>query len=221
MRARLESIWRSRKWVEALALVAGAVVVVVAVRTLGDSGSSRGRTLSREARPVHRSSLAFGHSPTGAAQAATSYLSLLAETAAGDSADASGRLSAMTTGSLRNELRQGLPALARALQARLASTAAPAAFDGWPLGYRVTSYSTPRATVEVWHLDLAASSALGLMTTNYVTTTCEVRWLAGTWRVERARSVAGPTPPPPNASGTVVDHFANALREFSGYRNAP
>ena len=221
MSARLESIWRRGKWVEALALIAGAVVVVVAVAALRDSGSSRRRAPSREPRPGHRLSLAFAHSPSGAAEAATSYLGLLAETAARDSTNARARVSAMTTGPLRAEVEQGLPVLARALRARLASTASPNAFDGWPLGFRVTSFSAARATVSVWHLDLAASSTLGLMTTDYATTTYEVRWLAGTWRVDRASNVPGPTPPPPNAPLPTVDRFATAVREFSGYRYAP
>jgi hypothetical protein len=221
MRARLESIWRSGKWVEALALIAGAAVVVLAVRALGDSGSSHGRRPSREPRSSARSSLGFAHSPTGAAEAATTYLGLLAETAAFDGTDARARVNAMTTGSLRAELQRGLPIVASALRARLASRAAPAAFDGWPLGYRVTSFTATSATVSVWHLDLAASSTLGLMTTDYATTTYEVRWLAGTWRIDRARNVAGPTPPSPTAPLPVIDRFAMAVREFSGYRYDP
>lgn len=221
MRARIEPIWRSGKWVEALALVAGAVVVVVAVRALGDSGPSHQRGPSREPRPSARSSLVFAHSPTGAAEAATTYLGLLAETAAVDSPDTRARVNAMTTGSLRAELQQGLPVLASALRARLESGTAPAAFDGWPLGYRVTSFTATRATVSVWHLDLAASSTLGLVTTDYATTMYEVRWLAGTWRIDGARNVVGPTPPSPNAPSPVVDRFAMAVRAFSGYRYDP
>lgn len=221
MRERLESIWRSGKWVDALGLIAGAVVVVVAVAALRDSGPSHGHAPTGEPRPGHHFSLAFAHSPAGTAEAATTYLGLLATTAAGDSNDARARVSAMTTGSLRAELEHGLPVLARALRARLASTEATAAFEGWPLGYRVTSFSPARATVAVWHLDLAASSTLGLMTSDYLTTTYEVRWLAGTWRIDRASNVPGPTPPAPNAPLPAVDRFATAIREFSGYRYAP
>ena len=202
-------------------MIAGAAVVLTAVAALRDSGTSSGHAPSREPRTGHRFSLAFTHSPSGAADAATSYLGLLAETAAGDSPDASARVSVMTTGSLRAELEQGLPMLARALGGRLGSTAAPAAFDGWPLGYRVTSFSPARATVSVWHLDLAVSSTLGLMTSDYATTTYEVRWLADTWRIDRASTVPGPTPPAPNAPLPAVDRFATAVREFSGYRYAP
>lgn len=221
MRARLESIWQSGKWVEALALIAGALVVVVAVRALGDSGPSHELGPSREPRSSAQSSLFFARSPTGAAEAATTYLGLLAETAAVDSTDVRARVNAMTTGSLRAQLQQGLPVLASALRARLASRADPAAFEGWPLGYRVTSFTATSATVSIWHLDLAANSTLGLMTTDYATTTYEVRWLDGTWRIDRARNVAGPTPPSPNAPLPVVDRFAMAVREFSGYRYDP
>lgn len=221
MRTRLESFWRSGKWAEAIALIAGAVIVVVAVAAVRDSGASHGHAPDRELRANHGASLAFAHSPSGAAEAATTYLSLFAEMAAVDSINARVGLSAMTTGSLRAELDQDLPALVRALRARLATTEAPAAFDGWPLGYRVTSFSATRATVSVWHLDLAASSTLGLMTTDYATTRYGLRWLAGTWRIDRASDVSGPTPPPSNASLPAVDRFATAVRGFSGYRYAP
>ena len=221
MRARVEAIWRNGGWVEGLALIAGAIVVVVAVWALGNSGPSHGRRPSRVVRPRNLSPLGVGHSPTGAVEAATVYLGLLAETAAADDGGAGGRLSALTTGSLRTELQQQLPVLAHALRARLASTAAPAAFDGWPLGYRVTSYSAAGATVSVWHLDVAASSTLALMSVDYATTTYEVRWVDGTWRIAHTSNAAGPTPPRSDAPAANVDGFAAAVRQFSGYRYAP
>ncbi len=75
--------------------------------------------------------------------------------------------------------------------------------------------------MSVWHLDLAASSTLGLMTTDYATTTYEVRWLGGTWRIARASNAAGPTPPPLDASRADVDRFAAAVWQFSGYSYVP
>jgi hypothetical protein len=89
------------------------------------------------------------------------------------------------------------------------------------LGYRVTSYSAARATVSVWHLDVAASSTLALMTVDYATTTYQVRWVGGTWRIVHASSVDGPTPPSSDASTATVDRFAAAVRQFSGYRYVP
>lgn len=221
MRRRFGSIWRNGKWVEVVALAAGAVVVVVAVAALRGSGRPHRPVPIRKPTSRRAYASAFADSPGGAAEAATAYLGLLAETAARGSAEARAEVSAMTTGALRAELDQGLPGLARALRARLASTPAPVAFDGWPLGYRVTSFTAARATVAVWHLDVAASSALGVMSTDYATTTYEVRWLAGTWRIDRARSLAGPTPPPPRAPLPEVDRFAIAVRAFSGYRYDP
>jgi hypothetical protein len=220
MRARLESIWRSGRWPEALALLAGAIVVVVAVAALRGTGRSHGsRDPIREPSPRSVTAVGFAHSPSGATGAATTYLGLLAETAASGKADE--RMSAMTTGALRSQLEQGLPVLAHILRARLASSAAPCAFDGWPLGYRVMRFSAARATVSVWHLDVAASSTVGLMTTDYATTTYDVRWVAGSWHIDQARTVRGPTPPPPNASLPVVDRFATAVRAFARYRYAP
>jgi hypothetical protein len=221
MRRRLEAMSRGGKWIEVLALIAGAVIVVVAVGALDHSGRSHGRGPSMDAGLTDRRSHAFADSPAGAAEVATASLGLLVDTAAGDSAGAGARLTAITTGSLRAELRQSLPQLARALRVRLASTAAPSAFNGWPLGYRVTDFNAARATVSVWHLDLAASSALALMTVDYATTTYQVRWVDGTWRIAHASIAAGPTPPPSDAPPASVDRFAAAARQFSPYRYVP
>ena len=128
----------------------------------------------------------------------------------------------MTAGSLRTELDQGLPVLAHALRARLASERGPCCLRR--MATRLPSNELQRGAgdgVRSGVLDLAASSTLGLMTTDYATTTYEVRWLAGTWRIDRARNVAGPTPPPPHAPRRLIDRFARAAREFTGYRYAP
>ena len=221
MRARLESAWRSGKRLEALGLIGGALVVMVVVAAVRALGPSHQPAPSREA-PRHLPGLvALGDSPPGAVEAATRYLNLLADTVVPGKADPPVSVSAMTIGPLKTELEQGLPALSRALRIRLASVAVPAAFDGWPLGYRVLSVNAQRAAVSVWHLDVAASSTLGLMTTDYATTTYDVRWLRGAWRIDRANSIPGPVPPPPGAPAVEVDQFARVVQAFSGYRYVP
>ena len=202
-------------------MIAGALVVVVALAVVRASGPSHRRTPAQEALARHPLWVAAGGSPLGAVEAATKYLGLLAETVVGGNADPRDGLSAITIGPLKTELEQGLPVLSRALRIRLASVAAPAAFDGWPLGYRVLSVNAQRATVSVWHLDVAASSTLGLMSTDYATTTYDVRWLRGAWRIDRASSVPGPAPPQPGAPAVEVDQFARAVHAFSGYRYVP
>jgi hypothetical protein len=221
MRARLESAWRSRKWLEALGLIGGALVVVVAVAAVRAVGPSHQPAPSRETPRRLPGFVAGGDSPPGAVEAATRYLSLLADIVVPGNADSPGSVSALTIGPLKTELEQGLPVLSRALRIRLASAAAPAAFDGWPLGYRVLSVTAQRAAVSVWHLDVAASSTLGLMATDYATTTYDVRWLRGAWRIDRANSVPGPVPPPPGAPAVEVDQFARVVQAFSEYRYAP
>jgi len=221
MRARLESAWRSGKRLEALALIGGALVVVVAVAAVRAAGPSHQPAPSREAPRRLPGLAAAGDSPPGAVDAATRYLRLLADTVMPGNTDPPGSVSAMTIGPLKTELEQGLPVLSRALRIRLASAAAPAAFDGWPLGYRVLTVNAQRAAVSVWHLDVAASSTLGLMTTDYATTTYDVRWLRGAWRIDRASSVPGPAPPQPGAPAVEIDQFARAMRAFSGYRYVP
>ena len=157
----------------------------------------------------------------GAVHSATRYLSQLSEAAVANGHVARQIVNAVTTGSLRAELERSLPATATAIEKRLRGSRSATVFEGWPLGFRVESFEPSRATVAIWHLDVGASSALGLMTTQYTTTTYELRWIENSWRIAAAESVAGPTPPPPSAPSAEVDEFARETRALARYTYGP
>jgi hypothetical protein len=151
--------------------------------------------------------------------AATTYLLSVGNAAVGDPTRAGQVAGAIATGPLRQQLERSLPALAALIRARVKAGRAPAAFDGWPLGYHVLAFNRSEATVAVWHLDVAASSALHLMSVDYATTTYRLRFLAGEWRIEQAATSPGPTPP--RTTGPGLDEFARASDSFSTYRDVP
>jgi hypothetical protein len=216
---------------ELAALAAGALLVLLAFLLLSDSGGSHRAKLranrqepqATSSRPASqaRPDIPSEHSGIGAVHSATRYLSELSEAAVANDHVARQIVNAITTGSLRATLERSLPATATAIEERLRGSRSATVFDGWPLGFRVESFDSSRAMVAIWHLDVGASSALGLMTTQYTTTTYELRWIERSWRIAAAESVAGPTPPPASAPAAEVDEFARETRPLARYTYGP
>jgi hypothetical protein len=157
----------------------------------------------------------------GAVAAATSDLVALGNAAVGNPADARRLADTIATGALAQRLKSGLPALVAAIHARVRDTRAPLTLVGWPLGYRLLTFDGSTATVALWHLDVAASSALQLMTVDYATSMYRLRFLSGTWRIDRVSTASGPTPPPASAPAWQLDAFARSAGTFSRYRYVP
>lgn len=230
---RATTMVRKSEALAALAVLAGLMVGVfcfLAVRSaIGGSHprAQRAATERRKSAPArvlaarHTSSVPSRRSEIGAVRAATGALAALAAAGVGTAARAREIVAATTTGSLQAKLERSLPAVASAVQARLRGSRTAGVFDGWPLGYRVESFDPSRATVAVWHLDVAASSSIGLVTAQYTTTTYELRWIQGSWRIDAVSSVSGPTPPPASAPTAEVDEFAREASALSRYAYVP
>jgi hypothetical protein len=88
-----------------------------------------------------------------------------------------------------------------------------------PLGYRVESYSSRRATVAVWQMTLLATPERAPIAA-WSTSRAELVWAGGRWRVERfGVDAPGPTPSvtapaTPTAAGQFVA-LADGLRPFA------
>lgn len=211
---------RSRR-AEALAALAGASMVVIAIVALQPGSASPASPPSREHPRARRAPWGFPRSGSGAVQAASTYLLALGQSAVSRPGEARRTINAVAAGPFAVALKRSLPAVATALHARLRDGVPRGAFEGWPLAFRLDTFNGSRAVVSVWHLDTAASSTLDLMTSSYATTTYELRWIRGTWRIERAASTPGPTPPTAGASATEANHFARAVATFARYAYVP
>lgn len=215
---------RARR-VEATAVLVGALaatVVVLAAYGSSDRNAAPHRIAARKRHPYASAARPVSSDTRAAAVAAsTTYLVALGSSAVGNPDAVRSVVDSMTGGPLRKQLDPGLPALAASLRARVRRLREPAAFDGWPLGYRVVAFTRSAATVEIWHLDVGASSALGLMSAGYATTTYGVRFDDGTWRINHAATSPGPTPPSPAAAARDVERFARAVSAFAAYRYVP
>jgi len=201
-----------------LATLAGVLLVLLVAAALrsGSGAKEPGRPIAAPAITGRAQ-----RTPDGAVEAATGYLLVLSRLETSSSASVRQTVSAMVVGALRTKLEHALPAVVTKVRARLTSSSAPAEFDGWPLGYRISQFGPSTATVAMWHLDAAAASVLGLTTPYYATTTYSLVWLDGAWRITNVMNAAGPTPPGSTAPPAQTNAFARATDAFSRYHYAP
>lgn len=154
-------------------------------------------------------------SANGAVSAAADYLQLLDGTA--PPAARSAGLRAVTVAPLTSQALRAASATV-ALTDRL-SARGPAVIDGWRLGWRVLSYTPHRAQVAIWTMGIAASPAL-VLSPDWSTTTCTVKWSEDSWRVATAQTSAGPTPPAAGAGRSVIAGFARSASRFEEFGDA-
>jgi hypothetical protein len=212
--------WARAHRAELAAAVIGVLLVLGAAAALRAGGSAHARHIQSRSQTT-RARITPKPTRASAIQAAANYLLALGHAAVASPQSARQTVDSITTGLLQAELGRSLQTLAGSLRARVKDARAPATLDGWPLGYRLLSFQGSRAMVAVWHLDIASSSALRLLSVGYATTTYRLRFIAGAWRIEAATSPAGPTPPATDTSTRQLNSFARAANSFSPYRCVP
>ena len=168
----------------------------------------------------------FARSPQGAAAAATAYLTvaaeglLLMEGPARDAAlarmlvpDASPQTVASVAGD---------PALLdRVRRAASASGALRAVLRNVPVAYRVDAFSPDRARVGVWATAVWSIAGVGGPREAWTTTSLELVWVGGDWRLWSLSSKDGPTPATTSGPVAGTDDLIAALGGYSGYRYGP
>jgi hypothetical protein len=165
--------------------------------------------------------LGFARSERGAVAAAGNYLTVLSRALTPGAAFWWERaVRALTLAPLTARALSGSAASAT-IARRLQRSGSSFYLGSWLLGYRVLAYSRSRARVALWSVGMLASAA-GVVPPAFSTTTCELRWASGDWKVSGARVSDGPTPPSSAASGAApVAAFAVAARRFSPYSDVP
>jgi hypothetical protein len=215
---------------ELLALLLGAAIALVGFVALrGASQRERGylprgsTALRREpSKRISRATTVSARRTVATViRTSTSDLAVLASATIDGPSRAHSVVAAVATGPLATELDREFAVASDRIARRLRRSGAARLFAGWPLGFRVIHFARSHATVAIWHLDIGASSALGLMDTQYTTTTYALRWVGGRWRVAAASSIAGPTPPPATAPPAEVNEFAREVEGLTRYRYAP
>jgi hypothetical protein len=165
--------------------------------------------------------LGFARSERGAVAAAGNYLTMLSRALTPGAAFSWERaVRALTVAPLTARALSGSAASAT-MARRLARSGSSFYLGSWLVGYRVLAYSRSRARVALWSVGVLAS-AVGVVPPEFSTTTCELRWVDGDWKVSGARVSEGPTPPSTAASdASPAVAFALAARRFSSYSDVP
>lgn len=168
----------------------------------------------------------FSHDAPGAAAAATSYLTVAAEGLLlmdGPAREAAlARMlvpdaSAQTVASVAGD-----PALLdRVRRAGSASGSLRAVVRNIPVAYRVEALSAARARVAVWSTAVWTIAGVGGPAEAWSTTTLELEWVEGDWRLWSLTAKDGPTPATTSGPVTGADALVSDLAGFSSYRYGP
>ena len=225
-----------------------AAWVLVAAVVLGAcGGSGSGREASREAEaaaapapPVGPASSARGPGPSeteggvpvgydrsasGAAAAATTYLSTLHQLVALGDAErraALGVLSADGADAVAEEATVAFATLDDVVNRARATTPDARLFlREVPMAYTVSRFTDTRAQVEIWSVGIVIVEGATQATEVWSTNTVELVWEDGDWKVWSWARRAGPQPSLAPAAAAPATEVLDAIEGWEGYRYVP
>ncbi|MQS09547.1 hypothetical protein [Streptomyces alkaliphilus] len=92
-----------------------------------------------------------------------------------------------------------------------------------PIGTRLVDYTDDTATVAVWSnalLGMAGDGSTRPVTTSWYTSTFELVWVEGDWRILSDEQESGPTPVPGDNRASTAEEMAEAIEQFGGFSYA-
>ncbi|NEB03957.1 hypothetical protein [Streptomyces sp. SID13726] len=92
-----------------------------------------------------------------------------------------------------------------------------------PIGTKVTESAQNTATVEVWCsglLGMAGQNSTNPVTNSWFTSTMQLQWTAGDWKVVGQSQKEGPAPVPGDDTASSADEMAKAVDEYGGFTYA-
>lgn len=89
-----------------------------------------------------------------------------------------------------------------------------------PAGWRLEEFSRERAVVEVWGTGVVIAHGLPLTQPGWRTTTVELVWERGGWRLQGFDSESGPAPPAVGGTATAAVQ-ARLINTFRPFRHSP
>ncbi|MFJ7068905.1 hypothetical protein [Streptomyces sp. NPDC101115] len=92
-----------------------------------------------------------------------------------------------------------------------------------PAGSKVENYSGDRATVAVWYsslFGLAGDGSKSPVTEAWYTSTYELRWVGGEWKVTGFSQKDGPVPVGRDQTASTAEEMADAVGTFGGFTYA-
>lgn len=168
----------------------------------------------------------FARSAPGAAAAATTYLTVAAESLL--LMDASAREAAVRRMLVPNASAEsvasvaGDPALLERVRKAASTSGTPrAVLRNLPVAYRVDAFSPARAKVSVWATAVWSIAGVGGPREAWTTTSLELEWVEGDWRLWSLSSKDGPTPATTSGPVAGTEELIGALAGYSSYRYGP
>jgi hypothetical protein len=92
-----------------------------------------------------------------------------------------------------------------------------------PVGTKVTSATADSATVELWYTSLFGLSGQGStnpVSESWYTTTYELKWISGDWKVTDFTQKDGPVPVGRDQKASTADDMTKAVEEYGGFTYA-
>ncbi|GGY28526.1 hypothetical protein [Streptomyces djakartensis] len=92
-----------------------------------------------------------------------------------------------------------------------------------PVGTKVTSYSGSTAAVELWYTSLFGLSGEGSknpVTESWYTTTYQLKWVDGDWKVTDFTQKDGPVPVGRDQRASTAEDMTKAVEEYGGFTYA-
>ncbi|MEU1411241.1 hypothetical protein [Streptomyces sp. NPDC005731] len=239
---------RGRSSSRSLVTVVGVVVLLIAAiafanRGGGDSSSDSGdnkpntsATAASGSRPVKSKSAGipsgFAHDQQGAASAAANYGVALGSTGMFDAAQRHTIVDAVYTPQVAANRQADLDRAYsnKEFLANIGLTADGTAPGGAtfvsriiPVGTKVTKYSTVSATVELWYTSLfglSGDASTNPVSESWYTTTYQLKWTNGDWKVTDFTQKDGPVPVGRDQKASTADDMTKAVEEYGGFTYA-
>lgn len=199
-----------------LVLLVGAIVLLLIGLVIGRfSAPDRQSTSPDSVEAVTPADSSLDNSEEGAIEAATDLAKVMASPT-GDASAYIDAMSALAAPDWQERARELAENTLDFVNDRYGSTGR---VELIPVRYRLRSYSTGEATVDIWGVVVGSGPKLDGIEESWITGTINLEWIAGEWKVSGQTSKGGPTP---ELLQTDEDSSANViLDEFSEYSDAP
>ncbi|WP_053914744.1 hypothetical protein VM636_16345 [Streptomyces sp. SCSIO 75703] len=92
-----------------------------------------------------------------------------------------------------------------------------------PVGSKLTASGKDSATVEVWYTSLfglSGTDSTNPVTESWYTTTYDLKWIGGDWKVTDFRQKDGPVPVGRDQRASTADDMTKAVEEYGGFTYA-
>ncbi|MGW0168952.1 hypothetical protein ACWDWT_27855 [Streptomyces sp. NPDC003343] len=239
---------RGRSSSRSLVTVVGVVVLLIAAiafanRGGGDSSSDSGdnkpntsATAASGTHPVKSKSSGipsgFAHDQQGAASAAANYGVALGSTGMFDAAQRHTIVDAVYTPQVAANRQADLDRAYsnKEFLSNIGLTSDGTAPGGAtfvsriiPVGTKVTKYSSVSATVELWYTSLfglSGDASTNPVSESWYTTTYQLKWTNGDWKVTDFTQKDGPVPVGRDQKASTADDMTKAVEEYGGFTYA-